>query len=93
MNVPKLRVKDNDGRDFPEWEDKKIIHFIKNNKGAMKIGPFGSELKKHTLVKQGFKVYGQENIFINDFKFGDRYITEEHFKKLKANELLYWDNK
>ncbi|MCO6435333.1 restriction endonuclease subunit S [Nitrosomonas nitrosa] len=24
MNVPKLRFKDDDGREFPEWEEKKL---------------------------------------------------------------------
>jgi type I restriction enzyme S subunit len=86
-----LRFKDDDGRDFPEWEEKKITNLIKNKKGALKIGPFGSELKRSTFVKNGFKVYGQENIFVNDFNFGDRYITEDHFNKLKANVLHHND--
>jgi type I restriction enzyme, S subunit len=86
-----LRFKDDDGRDFPKWEEKKITNLIKNKKGALKIGPFGSELKRSTFVKTGFKVYGQENIFVNDFNFGDRYITEDHFNKLKANVLHHND--
>lgn len=83
----KLRFQDENGKAFPKWEDKKIKDFILDKKGAMKIGPFGSQLKKTTFVGDGFKVYGQENIFISDFDFGDRYITEAHFNTLKTNEL------
>lgn len=83
----KLRFKDENGKAFPKWEEKKIKDFVLDKKGAMKIGPFGSQLKKTTFVSDGFKVYGQENIFIADFDFGDRYITEAHFNTLKANEL------
>ncbi len=70
-----------------EWEILKVKDFIHRNKGALKIGPFGSQLKKDTFVDEGFKVYGQENIILNDFSIGDRYITDNHFEKLKTNEL------
>jgi type I restriction enzyme S subunit len=81
--VPQLRFPEFSG----EWETVNVKHIIKDKKGAMKIGPFGSQLKKDTFVKDGYKVYGQENIFIKDFTFGNRYITEEHFYNLKTNEL------
>ena len=83
INVPQLRFNEFDA----EWKQKEVPELIAHHKGAMKIGPFGSQLKKDTFVKKGFKVYGQENIFIDDFNFGDRFITEEHFNRLKTNEI------
>lgn len=77
---------------IPEsWEVVNVETFIQNKKGAMKIGPFGSALKKDTLVAKGIKVYGQENIFARDMSFGDRYITPEHFQSLKSCELFPGD--
>ena len=68
-----------------------VDYFLLDHKGAIKIGPFGSQLKKESFVKNGIKVYGQENIFLNDFNFGDRYITDIHFQRLKSCELHYGD--
>ncbi|MDW7777062.1 MAG: restriction endonuclease subunit S [Methanosarcinales archaeon] len=64
-----------------------VNYFLLDKKGAIKIGPFGSQLKKEKFVKNGIKVYGQENIFLNDFNFGDRHITDVHFQRLKSCEL------
>ncbi len=73
------------------WEVKKVNDFILNKKGAMKIGPFGSQLKKDLFVVEGYKVYGQENIFEKDLNYGDRFITKDHFNRLKSCELLPGD--
>lgn len=74
-----------------EWEVAGVDDFIQAKKGAIKIGPFGSQLKKDSFVAEGIKVYGQENIFVNSMLFGDRYITEEHFQRLKSCELFPGD--
>jgi type I restriction enzyme S subunit len=70
-----------------EWQKCSVDDFLKDHKGAMKIGPFGSQLKKDTLVSTGYKVYGQENIFEKSFSYGNRYITEDHFQRLRSCEL------
>ncbi|WP_460673442.1 restriction endonuclease subunit S [Larkinella ripae] len=78
--------------EIPEdWNVVSVDDFIKSKKGAIKIGPFGSQLKKDSFVAEGVKVYGQENIFVNSMSFGDRYITEEHFQRLKSCELFPGD--
>lgn len=85
--VPKLR--------FPEftydWEQRKVPELLKNSSSAMKIGPFGSALKKEYFVKEGVKVYAQENAFTGDFSIGDYYITEEKYKELQSCELYPGD--
>ena len=73
------------------WEVLNVDSFLIDRKGAMKIGPVGISLKKSTMVEKGIKVYGQENIFVRDMEFGDRYITEEHYQKLKTCELFPGD--
>ena len=57
----------------------------------MKIGPFGSALKKNIYVDSGIKVYAQENVFNNDFSIGNYYITEEKYKELQTCELFPGD--
>lgn len=59
---------------------------------GIKIGPFGSQLKKETLISYGqYKVYGQENVYEKDFSLGDRYLEKEHFDKLSSCEIVPGD--
>ena len=50
---------------------------------ALKAGPFGSSLKKSFYVPYGYKIYGQEQVLRNDCSYGDYYIDEERYEKLK----------
>lgn len=73
---------------IPEnWDCVELPEITSNSSTSIKIGPFGSALKKELLTKNGYKVYGQENIFEKDMTIGDRYINQEHFNKLKSCEI------
>ena len=67
---------------FPE---KNIQDIALDKKGAIRMGPFGSQLKKDELVKEGVRVLWIENIVGNefDYKFG-KYITKEKYEQLKG---------
>lgn len=71
----------------------RVNDFILQKKGSMKMGPFGSSLKKEYFVQKGvkFKVYGQENVFRQNMEEGDRYINLERFEKLKSCEIFSGD--
>ncbi len=71
-----------------EWEVVRIKEIVQNRKGAIKIGPFGSQIKKEEMVPSGIKVYGQENVIKNDFTIGNRFISKEKFEKLKSVEIF-----
>lgn len=73
------------------WELIPTEDMLISEKGAMKIGPFGSQLKKEYLVGSGYKVYGQENVFYNDFSIGSRFLSEVRYEQLKSCELLPGD--
>lgn len=73
------------------WEQRKLPDLLKKSTGAMKIGPFGSALKKDIYVSRGIKVYAQENIFKDDFSIGNYYITENKYKELQSCELFPGD--
>ncbi len=74
-----------------EWQLVTIPDILLNQEGAMKIGPFGSQLKKDYFVENGFKVYGQENAFTKDFSIGNRYVDKARFNTLKSCELFAGD--
>lgn len=63
-------------------------------KGAIRIGPFGSALKKHEYSESGVRVLGIEDVFPNKLVSSKRkYISEPKFRELsqytvKAGDLL-----
>ncbi|MGG5372054.1 restriction endonuclease subunit S [Enterococcus sp. AZ196] len=71
-----------------KWTKEQLPNVLIDQKSAIKIGPFGSQLKKELLQKRGnYRVYGQENVYKNDFSFGDRYLSKEKFEDLKSSEI------
>jgi type I restriction enzyme S subunit len=76
---------------FPkDWSIKYIPEIILKRDG-IKIGPFGSQLKRELLTNDGYKVYGQENVYEKNMTTGNRYINKEHFERLKGCELKSGD--
>ncbi|MEH1862129.1 MAG: restriction endonuclease subunit S [Nostoc sp.] len=43
------------------------------------------------MVKQGYKVYGQENIISNDFLAGQRFISQQKFDEMKTYSVFSGD--
>ena len=75
--------------EIPEhWEVKRIKYLLKPQKGALKTGPFGSQLKNSELDENGkIKVYNQRNVLDSDFESGDEFINEIKFNELKDFEI------
>ncbi|MBR9845297.1 MAG: hypothetical protein GYB35_03905 [Algicola sp.] len=61
-----------------------IEELAAKRKHSIKAGPFGSSLKKEFYVESGYKIYGQEQVIKDDLNFGDYYIDEDRFQKLKS---------
>ncbi len=57
------------------WRIVRIKHISIN----MISGPFGSSLTKDMYTKDGFRVYGQEQVIPADFTIGDYYISEQKY--------------
>ena len=73
-----------------EWVECPITELLKS--GGIKIGPFGSQLKKEMLLSDGlYKVYGQENVYERGFSIGGRFLTPEHFQRLNSCEIIPGD--
>ncbi len=76
------------GRIPAHWEVKKLKYVLKKNKGALKTGPFGSQLKNSELNPLGeYKVYTQRNVLDNDYLNGNDRIDENKFISLKEFEI------
>jgi type I restriction enzyme S subunit len=75
-----------------EWEIRPLADIAAQEKGAIKIGPFGSQLKKSELTDSGVHVVGIENVLASTFDgLGDRYISSEKFDTLRSVEIQAGD--
>lgn len=74
-----------------DWEIVMVPDVVVRSADSIKIGPFGSALKKAFLTDQGFKVYGQENVYERDMNLGSRFISEDRFRQLRSCEVLAGD--
>jgi len=77
-----------DTPDLPElpegWIWTSLEELAESERNAIKAGPFGSSLKKEFYVTQGYKLYGQEQVIREDPFYGDYYINDERYAKLKS---------
>ncbi len=72
------------------WECMRARHVFQSNKNGIRVGPFGSALTNAVVSsEQGtIKVYGQANLIRKNFEYGDNYVTEETYQRLKDYEVL-----
>jgi restriction endonuclease S subunit len=66
------------------WNWVRLGQIKENTPNAMKAGPFGSALKKDCYVKDGYKIYGQEQVIKQDSKYGDYYIDQKKYRQLES---------
>ena len=89
--LPHIKLEDIPFRIPENWVWCKISEIAKNEKHALKAGPFGSSLKKEFYVSEGYKIYGQEQVINQDPFFGNYFINEERFQKLKSCQVKAGD--
>jgi type I restriction enzyme S subunit len=69
------------------WSHVNLPFLVKNNRYAIKRGPFGSHLKKTFFKEKGIKIYEQKNVIQNDFSLGKYYIDLDKYNELKNFEI------
>lgn len=74
------------------WQIRPLEELVVQDKGGIKIGPFGSQLKKCDLVSEGIHVLGIENVLSGKFdELGERYISQAKFQTLQSVEVVPGD--
>ena len=77
-----------DTSDLPDlsegWVWTTLEELAELERNAIKAGPFGSSLKKEFYVSNGYKIYGQEQVIREDPSYGDYYINDKRYAKLKS---------
>ena len=73
------------------WEVRRLKFILKSCKGAIKTGPFGSDLHSSEMIYDDVKVYNQKTVIARDINGGDNYISKEKFKELEAFEVFKRD--
>jgi len=67
------------------WKWTTIDNIVRLEKGSIRMGPFGSQLKKAELTDKGIRVLWIENIVNNRFEYGNgKFITEKKYEQLKG---------
>lgn len=72
------------------WEVTRLIEICAKVKGAIKRGPFGSSITKAMFVpksKNTFKVYEQGNAIRKTTDYGEYYMPDSEFERLKSFEV------
>ncbi|HRH70341.1 MAG TPA: restriction endonuclease subunit S [Flavobacteriales bacterium] len=71
--------------EVPEgWEVAPLVRFVRPKPGAVRTGPFGSQLVASEMSEGEVKVYNQRTVIDRDFELGDNYITREKYTELKS---------
>ena len=73
------------------WKIVPITEVVEKNKHSLKAGPFGSSLKKEFYVKNGYKIYGQEQVISDNAFLGEYYIDEDKYQELKSCQIKPYD--
>ena len=67
-----------------EWEMATVADVADNEKGAIRTGPFGSQLLHSEFVDEGIRVLGIDNASANEFREGEpRFITPRKYEQLR----------
>ena len=78
--------------DVPEhWEIGPMKRFAAKSPGAIKTGPFGSQLTAAEMSGTEFKVYTQRNVIDRNLEKGVNYISHAKFQDLRAFEVFQGD--
>ena len=73
---------------MPEhWEVGPLKRFVARQPGAIKAGPFGSQLTSAEMAGADYKVYTQRNVIDRNLDAGDKYISRAKFEDLRAFEV------
>ena len=78
--------------DSAAWVPRDINWMARNEKGAIRTGPFGSQLLHSEFVGKGIAVLGIDNAVKNRFEWGQpRFISPKKYQNLKRYKVFPGD--
>jgi type I restriction enzyme S subunit len=85
-----LRFKDDDGRDFPDWEDKKIKDFLISHKGGAPLTPsdFVKKSDYEVIPKKAISSGGKLGLDVNEGTFCSEKFFKNNLKSVVDNSYL-----
>jgi type I restriction enzyme S subunit len=87
-----LQIVGSGNREFQRWPSCRIEQLAAKHPGAMRTGPFGSDLRHNEFVDNGIAVLGIDNAVSNRFEWGERrFITPEKYEGLRRYKVLPGD--
>jgi type I restriction enzyme S subunit len=66
------------------WRVKRIKQILQAKKGAIKTGPFGSQLQSSEMLEREIKVYNQRSVIDRDFSAGENYISLGRWRNIMS---------
>lgn len=92
---PNVKMKDSGvewlGQVPAHWDVSPVKYLAIPKAGAIKTGPFGSQLTSAEMQRGTVKVYNQRNVIDGDLTSGENYITEEKFHQLASFQVFPGD--
>lgn len=71
--------------DLPqEWEASPIKYLLTNERDAIKVGPFGSQLSGNDFTDEGYWVYNQRSVIDKNFDDNTVFISKEKYDAMKG---------
>lgn len=70
-----------------DWMVVRLKHIFRRERNAIKVGPFGSQIKGEDFIDEGYKVYNQRTVLDNDFESGEAFVNEKKYKDLIGFKL------
>lgn len=70
-----------------DWKILRLKQLLANEKDAIKVGPFGSQLSGSDFTNDGFWVYNQQTVINHDFSKNDTFINHEKFNAMKSFQV------
>lgn len=77
---------------YERWHEMSISELVATHRGAIRTGPFGSNLRHSEFVDEGIAVLGIDNAVNNRFEWAQRrFITAEKYEELKQYTVFPGD--
>src|SRR5262249_9874833 len=78
--------------DYARWQEMTVSELAATHRGAIRTGPFGSNLRHSEFVEEGIAVLGIDNAVNHRFEWAQRrFITREKYEELQQYTVFPGD--